>query len=311
MPRGVALTEFDKGLIIAHKENGKSNAEIARLIHKTRSCITKFLKRWNNPPSVRKPLGRPPKLSQRSMRRVLRSIRAKNRTCSQIIAQHMLQVSKSTLSRALHRAGCRWKRMKKLPAWKPHHIAGRLDFAREHMTWDKKWRRVIFSDEKKFNLDGPDGYKSYWHCLKSDFRSFSKRVGGGKSLMMWCGFAYGGKLELKIIRGRINAAAYCQMLEEVDLVENGGLIGGDDFIFQQDNAPIHSVTLFLILYLQIVNKSITCLGSTHKDMVSKPQYTMHELASTFSGLESGGKYLGITSSWCVQQWETVPKCRVA
>lgn len=131
-----------------------------------------------------------------------------------------------------------------MPAWKPQHLTTRLEFARIHMTWNESWRKVIFSDEKKFNLDGPDGYKNYWHCLGKEYQHYSKRVGGGKSLMMWCAFGYGGKFSLKIVRGRVTALAYQRMLQEVNIVENGEVIGGDGFVFQQDNAPPHAVSLF-------------------------------------------------------------------
>lgn len=30
-----------------------------------------------------------------------------------------------------------------------------------------EWKSIVFSGEKKFNFDGPDGSKCYWHDLLS------------------------------------------------------------------------------------------------------------------------------------------------
>ncbi len=251
MARGNVLSDYEKGMIVAYRENGRSQADIARQLGRSRSCICQFLQRHDAPQQDPIRRGRPKKISERSLRRVVRSVNSANRTCSQLIAQHRLQVSKTTLARALNQHGYHWKMMKRRPAWKQRHIDNRLTFARTHMAWSDEWKKVIFSDEKKFNLDGPDGYKYYWHGVRNTPRTFSKRVGGGGSVMLWCAFGYGGKFDLKRIHGRMNANSYQQMLEEVDLVGNGALFGGDRFIFQQDNAPPHSVCKFV--YFHIIN----------------------------------------------------------
>lgn len=41
----------------------------------------------------------------------------------------------------------------------------------------------MWSDEKKFNLDGQDGFVYYLHDLSREPKVFSERQGGGASLM--------------------------------------------------------------------------------------------------------------------------------
>ena len=106
------------------------------------------------------------------------------------------------------------------------------------MNWTKEWDQVIFSDEKKFNLDGPDGYQYYWHDLRKDQEIYSKRVHGGGGLMIWAAFGRNGKTNLAFITQRVNSIMYQQVLS-THLLSFGPRIGGN-FIFKQDNVPVHS-----------------------------------------------------------------------
>ncbi len=67
---------------------------------------------------------------------------------------------------------------------------------------------MAFSDEKKFNLDGPDGWNFYWHDLRKDPKYFQKLVQEGGSVMVWGAFSSNGKAELAFVDGCMDSLKY-------------------------------------------------------------------------------------------------------
>ncbi|CAF5017842.1 unnamed protein product, partial [Rotaria socialis] len=124
------------------------------------------------------------------------------------------------------------------PALTTAHKDLRLSWSKDHMTWNNEWHKVVWSDEKKFNLDGPDGFSYYWHDLRKEEDIFSTRPLGGGSVMIWASFGWGGKSSICFVDGRMNAKGYREVLKK-HLIDIGSSMGGSDWIFQQDNAPIH------------------------------------------------------------------------
>ena len=97
---------------------------------------------------------------------------------------------------------------------------------------------MIFSDEKKFNCDGPDGFRYYWHDLRKDPEYFSKRNFGGGSVMVWAAFSRAGKLGISFVKPRMNSAMYQEVLKDrlLSFIRQNK---EETFTFQQDNARIH------------------------------------------------------------------------
>ena len=56
----------------------------------------------------------------------------------------------------------KFTKLLKKPRLLKHHQEERLKCTKNIMSWDKEWKQVIFSDEKK----SLDGYKHYSHDLR-------------------------------------------------------------------------------------------------------------------------------------------------
>ncbi|KAG3187332.1 hypothetical protein PC128_g12658 [Phytophthora cactorum] len=94
--------------------------------------------------------------------------------------------------------------------------------AREEWAWEmlmnkdpvRSWDCIIFSDEKKWSLDGPDGFQTYWRDLRRPPRQTKRRQAGGGSVMVWAGISAAGKTKLAVLHGKQNSDDYVYTLSE-------------------------------------------------------------------------------------------------
>lgn len=241
MPKAKELSEEEKIEILAYKTAGWSNRRIAKHIGRSESAVRYFLKDPNGD-TPKKQRGRKTKLSERDVRHIVQTASKSGISSSEIRKELNLPVHSSTIRRVLaSEENLQYVKRKSSPELKIHHIEARLKFAEEKVFWKSEWDNIIFSDEKKFNLDGPDGCQYYWHDLRKDSEYFTKRVGGGQSVMIWGGISAKGKTELAFLTGRQDTSKYILTLEKY-LLPFGNQIHSGNYIFQQDNASIHVST---------------------------------------------------------------------
>ena len=77
-----------------------------------------------------------------------------------------------------------------------------------------KWSDVVFTDEKKWNLDGPSGFHCYWHDLRKEKKIFKKRQSGGGSVMTWGTFCFNEIFKLVLVSGNMDSKQFTDILIE-------------------------------------------------------------------------------------------------
>lgn len=214
MPRASHLTQAEKGAILALSAVQLSVRAIAKKIHRSESCVRSFLKQGNVSKQPQRP-GRPKKLGDRDLRRLARAATEPGSSPNSLIRSLNLSVSKSTVVRALNNSGIfKYEKRAHSPKLSKDHKMARVKFAREMLKARQDWRRVVFTDEKKFNFDGPDGWQYYWHDFRKEPESFFSRVQGGGSVMVWAGVSAAGKTEIAVLEGRQNSDKYIETLKD-------------------------------------------------------------------------------------------------
>ena len=232
----VPLTQHAK--IRKLHQNGSSVDELANTFHLHRATIYHIIKEKKKAMKKRR---RPTKHSSiQQLQLQTRLHRNPTESASQLANSIKFPVSDRTIRRELEKVGFHHRRLKPKRVLKKIHQQKRRDFAVTHVTWSPaEWARVIFTDEKRWNLSGNDGYISIWTQSKQNpLEMVETNQRGG--LMVWGAITKNGGLSLICMEGKITADSYIDMLENdfFDMV-NDQL--PDNFIWMHDNAPLHVV----------------------------------------------------------------------
>lgn len=125
------------------------------------------------------------------------------------------------------------------------HRVARLNWARQHRIFRRQdWRRVLFSDECRFNLSHADGRERVYRRNGERFVDVCVRERdrfGGGSIMVWGGIMGQMKTRLIFINGNLNAQRYVNQVlaaEAIPFLQRHG-----PATLQQDNARPHTAAV--------------------------------------------------------------------
>jgi len=122
-------------------------------------------------------------------------------------------------------------------------------------TENLNFRSIVFSDECRFSLDGPDNFLSWdlYNCSSDCERP--KRIMDGGGIMIYGFIDYTGYLWIEKISKTMNSEVYLDLLKE-KVIPNLRERLGKNFILQQDNARPHIAKKVMQFF---VEKKITIL----------------------------------------------------
>ena len=243
MGRGTKLSEEITQTILRLNSQNFSQRKIAEMVGRSKTAISNVLK-GNVAKVSSKRLGRPPKISDRGVRAIFNAVRrgsvtarqARDATDSPLGVRRVQQLLKAD-------PNMEYRKLKTAPKLTPAHKSERLVFAQKYIGEDARfWRHIIYSDEKRFCLDGPDGWAYHWHDKRMPAEVFSTRPRHGGGIMVWAGVSARGTTKLMFVTSTMDSVAYTHVLGDSLMPHIEEKFGSDnDFVyFQQDNASCHT-----------------------------------------------------------------------
>ncbi|QRV81331.1 Transposable element Tcb2 transposase [Ceratobasidium sp. AG-Ba] len=250
-PHGPQHSPELRARILALRETGMGIYMISTKLGIPPSTVSKTCTRFAKTRSYhsnRAKSGRPRKLRHADAKFLALSL-SRNRlsTAAQLRRDYFPHVSNNTVRRRLKELGIYNYARRRVPFLKTRHVKARRGWADDHATWTaSEWRRVIFSDESKFNIFGSDGPPRCWRrpglSLDPTYTRKTVKHGGG-SVMVWGCITAKGVGRLYRIDGRLTAARYTKILDsELPGTIHGHSLRPRQVIFQQDNDPKHAAT---------------------------------------------------------------------
>jgi len=162
-------------------------------------------------------------------------------TAKKIVEECDLNVSTRTVQRYFNRQKCKFGHIPQRITLNTTQKLNRVKALTKWIADGICWRNVVFSDEKRFSLNGPDNYMTYSspNSIKNTNNTRRRSHSGGGSILYWGMLLPNATLHVKEVENNLNAFKYIDLLDgfAVPIITRHM---DDEYMFQQDNSTSHT-----------------------------------------------------------------------
>jgi transposase len=239
------LTAQEKAEIVRKVAAGESTLSVAKELHRDHRTVKRFTDNATFERS-RTEKSKFRSVSTRQLAKLRREVAKHPLSTSRDIfaGVDLPDVSRSTRCRILRGIALHQK-AKAQPLLTTRHLTLRLQWAEKYMKLD--FSRVLFTDEMRATLDGPDGWASGWIPPSGWTASRIRRQQGGGGVMVWAGIIDSTIVGPFLLKDgvKVTAQIYCDFLQENFIpwfkLQRPAL--RRQLVLMQDNAPSHAARL--------------------------------------------------------------------
>jgi predicted transcriptional regulator len=231
----------------------------------------------------------------------------KTRTAMKVASGIGLKCKKDTALKLLRKLKCKKTKGKLRTHLTDSSKLKRLNFAYDHVSNTGRWQRTVFSDEKRFCLQGPDSYRYEWYLPGTAPKTEDQTARYKESFMVWGAIGYDYKCPLYVCEVSEDATFYCHLLA-LHFFPHAKERYPYGFFFIQDNAPPHRASLtqeFLklqnctVLTWPPYSPDLNCIENMW-GLLSSAVYKDHPTYNTLGELEAA----------VLKAWDDIPMSKV-
>lgn len=176
------------------------------------------------------------------IKRIINKLKRKKEkvTATKVLKELGVDVSTRTIQKELRKMNLTFKRIRQRVELTNMNCQNRKSFCIKVIRDNLDWKHVIFTDEARFSLSGPDNFRT-WTGDGFEQHRVTKNMGRG-GVMVWGFISYEGRFNVWRISSRLNAEKYSEFIVEkfLPVLNEMSEEMEKEYIFQQDNAGCHT-----------------------------------------------------------------------